>query len=57
LSQSEELKDKPKRSFSAVRDDLRRDVAALPHRGPLNISGKAISRHRGFAAKEGGKMR
>jgi hypothetical protein len=57
IDQPELLKDQPNRSFSAVRDDLRRDVAALPHRGPLNISGKAISRHRGFAAQEGGRMR
>ncbi len=57
IDQPEVLKDQPKRSFSAVLADLRRDVAALPHRGPLNISGKAISRHRGFAAQEGGRMR
>jgi hypothetical protein len=34
---------------------LLRDAATLPHRGPLNISDKAIERHRGLAAQEGGR--
>ena len=39
------------------RRDLRRDLASLPHRGPLNITDRAMNRHRGFAAQEGGRTR
>jgi hypothetical protein len=57
IDQPEVLKDQPKRLWSAVRDDLRRDAATLPHLGPITISGKAIDRHRGFVAQEGGRTR
>ena len=55
IDQPEALKDHPKRTWAAVRDDLRRDAAALPHRGPLTITDERIQRHRGFTAQEGGR--
>ena len=54
IDQPDVLKDQPKRTWSALRDDLRRDAATLPHRGPLIITDERIQRHRGFPAQEGG---
>ena len=57
IDQPEVYADQPPRQWPHVLDDLRRDAATLPHRGPLTTTDKAIQRHRGFAAQEGGRSR
>jgi hypothetical protein len=50
IPQPPEFEDQPPRMWPHLLGDLRRDAAALPHRGPVTITDEQIQRHRVIVA-------